>query len=80
VEKNDKSDKQTASTLEKLQSDLEITKSILDEQVTKYQTLLKEFDVKLSESSQFQQLKKFLQEKNALIIELKKKIAEYEDK
>lgn len=47
--------------------------------MSKYQNLLKEYDVKLSESTQFQQLKKFLQDKNSLIIELKTKIAKFEE-
>lgn len=51
----------------------------MNDQVAKYQNLLKEYDVKLSESIQFQQLKKFLQEKNALIIELKNKVAKFEE-
>lgn len=65
--------------IEKLQTDLEITKKNLDEQVSKYQKLLNEYDVKLSQSIQFQQLKKMLQDKNSLIIELKTKIAKYEE-
>jgi len=58
---------------------LETTRKKLDEQASKYQNLLKEYDVKLNESTQFQQLKKFLQEKNSLIIELKKRIANIEE-
>ena len=63
----------------KYQHDLENTKKKLDEQVSKYQNLLKDYDVKLSECIQFQQLKKFLQEKNNLIIELKNKLAKLEE-
>lgn len=46
----------------------------------KYQNLLKDFDIKVNESIQFKQLKKFLQEKNTLIIELKDQLAKKEDK
>lgn len=63
----------------KLQENVEETKKKLDEQVSKYQNLLKEYDVKLSESIQFQQLKKFLQEKNSLITQLKNKLAKFEE-
>ena len=56
-----------------------MTKKNLDEQVSKYQKLLNEYDVKLSQSIQFQQLKKLLQDKNSLIIELKSKIANFEE-
>jgi hypothetical protein len=69
----------TLQTLNSLQSDLENTKKVLDEQVSKYQNLLKEYDVKLSESIQFQQMKKLLQDKNTLIIDLKNKIAKFEE-
>lgn len=65
-------------SLKKLQCDLEETKKVLDDQVAKYQNLLKEYDTKLSESIQFQQLKKLLQEKNTLIVDLKKKVAKFE--
>ena len=58
---------------------MELTKKNLDEQVSKYQKLLNEYDVKLSQSIQFQQLKKLLQDKNSLIIELKSKIANFEE-
>jgi hypothetical protein len=59
---------------------LEATKKNLEEQVAKYQKLLKEYDVKINESIQFQQLKKLLQDKNALIIDLKNKIKNIEEK
>jgi len=59
---------------------LEATKKNLEEQVTKYQKLLKEYDVKINESIQFQQLKKLLQNKNDLIIDLKNKIKNIEEK
>lgn len=66
--------------LKTLETDLTQTRNTLDEQVAKYQKLLKEYDVKLSESTQFQQMKKLLQDKNSLIIDLKKTVAKYEDK
>ncbi len=62
-----------------MQKDLEITKKNLDEQITKYQKLVKEYDVKINESIQFQQLKKLLQDKNSLIIDLKNKVAKFEE-
>lgn len=70
---------QNIENINKLQGDLENTKKKLDEQVANYQNLLKEYDTKLSQSTQFQQLKKLLQEKNILIIELKNKIAKFEE-
>jgi hypothetical protein len=77
---NNSSNQQNVENINKLQYDFESTKKKLDEQVLKYQNLLKDYDVKLSESIQFQQLKKFLQEKNFLIIELKNKLAKIEEK
>jgi predicted sulfurtransferase len=58
---------------------LETSKKNLEEQVAKYQKLLKEYDVKINESIQFQQLKKLLQDKNTLIIDLKNKIKIFEE-
>jgi len=58
---------------------LEISKKNFEEQVSKYQKLLKEYDVKINESIQFQQLKKLLQDKNTLIIDLKNKIKIFEE-
>lgn len=66
-------------SLGQLQKDLEATKKNYDEQAAKYQNLLKDYDVKLSQSSQFQQLKKMLLDKNNLIIQLKKKLTEFEE-
>lgn len=66
--------------IKQIETDLETTKKKLDEQLSKYQNLLKEYDVKINESTQFQQLKKLLQDKNALIIDLKNKVANYEEK
>ncbi len=62
-----------------MQRDLENTKKNLEEQIAKYQKLLKEYDIKINESIQFQQLKKLLQDKNTLIIELKNKIAKFDE-
>jgi hypothetical protein len=61
-----------------IEKDLENTKTKLDQQVAEYQKLLKEYDVKLSESTQFQQMKKLLHDKNKLITELKNKLAQFE--
>ena len=58
---------------------MEISKKNFEEQVSKYQKLLKEYDVKINESIQFQQLKKLLQDKNTLIIDLKNKIKIFEE-
>jgi len=55
-----------------------LTKVKLDEQINNYQKLVKDYDKKLNESVQFQELKKMLQEKNKLLISLKKKIASLE--
>lgn len=55
-----------------------MTKVKLDEQINNYQKLVKDYDKKLNESVQFQELKKMLQEKNKLLISLKKKIASLE--
>ena len=51
----------------------------MDEQVQQYQKLLQSFDKKISESKQFQTLKKILQDKNTLIVNLKTKVAKYEN-
>ena len=40
---------------------------------------MSEYDKKLSESVQFKQLKKFVNEKNALVVDLKKKLSQYEE-
>jgi hypothetical protein len=66
--------------LKLLEKDLEATKTKLDQQIEEYQKLLKEYDVKLSESTQFQQMKKLLHDKNKLITELKNKLAQFEEK
>jgi hypothetical protein len=65
-------------SLKRLEKDLSETKKNLDAQIAKYHNACNEFDKKLSESTQFKQLKKFLQEKNAIVIDLKKKLAKYE--
>jgi phenylalanyl-tRNA synthetase alpha subunit len=59
-------------------SEYDNTKKRLDQQIEAYQKLLKEYDVKLNESAQFQQMKKLLHDKNKLITELKNKFAEIE--
>jgi hypothetical protein len=66
--------------LKLIEKDLEGTKKKLDQQVEEYQKLLKEYDVKLNESTQFQQMKKLLHDKNKLITDLKNKLAQFEDK
>jgi len=77
--KNSQSDAKVVENIQNLQKDLETTKKNLEEQLAKYQKLLKEYDVKINESIQFQQLKKLLQDKNTLIIDLKNKIAKFEE-
>lgn len=72
-------DSKTLENIQNLQKDLGTTKINLDEQILKYQKLLKEYDVKINESIQFQQLKKLLQDKNSLIIDLKNKVAKFEE-
>lgn len=61
-----------------LEEELKMMKKNLSEQMQKYQDLTSEFEKKLSESTQFKQLKKFLNEKNALVAELRKKLSVYE--
>jgi hypothetical protein len=58
----------------KLEKELIETKTNLDKQIERYQELTSEYDKKLSESIQFKQLRKFLNEKNNIIAELRKKI------
>ena len=66
--------------LNKLEEECKISKKNYDEQLQKYQQLLKDFDKKVIESTQFKTLKKILQEKNTLIVQLKTKISNYEEK
>ena len=66
--------------LNKLEEECRISKKNYDEQLQKYQQLLKDFDKKVNESTQFKTLKKILQEKNTLIVQLKTKISNYEEK
>jgi len=77
--KNSGNDAKMVENIQNLQKDLENTKKNLEEQIAKYQKLLKEYDVKINESIQFQQLRKLLQDKNTLIIDLKNKISKYEE-
>jgi hypothetical protein len=72
-------DKRSIDNIKNLQKDLEATKINLNEQIEKYQKLLKEYDVKINESIQFQQMKKLLKDKNTLIIELKNRVSEFEE-
>lgn len=67
-------------SVKKLEKELTETKAKLDSQINKYQELMNEYDKKLSESVQFKQLKKFITEKNSVVVELKKKLSEYENK
>ena len=67
-------------TLKKLEAESQEAKKKLDEQVEKYQQLVASFDKKVSESAQFKTLKKILQDKNTLIVQLKTKVAKYENK
>ena len=77
-EKNSDS-KETLETLKKLEIESREAKKKLDEQMQQYQQLLQSFDKKISESKQFQTLKKILQDKNTLIVNLKTKVAKYEN-
>jgi peptidoglycan hydrolase CwlO-like protein len=78
VNKNNNENEKIIENFKNLEKDLEHTRLKLQEQISNYQTLLKDYDVRISESIQFKQLKKLLQDKNNLIIELKNKIASYE--
>ena len=81
LSKNSQQDSsQTAEALKKLEDECQEAKKNLDEQIAKYQSLVKNYDKKVSESAQFKTLKKILQDKNTLIIELKTKVANYEKK
>ena len=77
-EKNSDS-KETLEALKKLETESQEAKKKLDEKVQQYQQLLQSFDKKISESKQFQTLKKILQDKNTLIVNLKTKVAKYEN-
>ncbi len=66
--------------LKKLENEYAEMKKKLDEQVAQYQKLVENYDKKVSESTQFKTLKKILQEKNTLIVQLKTKVAQYEEK
>ena len=68
------------ATLNKLENECAEAKKKLEEQILKYQTLVNDYDKKVSESVQFKQLKKLLQDKNTLIVQLKTKVAKYEEK
>jgi hypothetical protein len=78
-ENNQNESKETVETLKKLEKDSQEAKKKLDEQVEKYQALVASFDKKVSESAQFKTLKKILQDKNTLIVQLKTKVAKYEN-
>ena len=78
-ENNQNSNKEAVETLKKLEKESQEAKQKLDEQVEKYQELVKSFDKKVSESAQFKTLKKILQDKNTLIVQLKTKVAKYEN-
>ena len=79
-ENKNQDSKETLEALKKLETESQEAKKKLDEQVQQYQKLLQSFDKKISESKQFQTLKKILQEKNTLIVQLKTKVAKYENK
>ncbi len=67
------------NTLKRLEKESQEAKKNLDEQVEKYQQLEASFDKKVSESTQFKTLKKILQDKNTLIVQLKTKVAKFEN-
>ena len=77
---NQQDNSQTVEALKKLEKECQEAKKKCDEQIEKYQALVKSFDKKVSESAQFKTLKKILQDKNTLIVELKTKVAKYEKK
>ena len=79
TENKNQDSKETLEALKKLETESEEAKKKLDEQVQQYQKLLQSFDKKISESKQFQTLKKILQDKNTLIVQLKTKVAKYEN-
>ena len=78
-ENKNQDSKETLEALKKLENESQEAKKKLDEQVQQYQKLLQSFDKKISESKQFQTLKKILQDKNTLIVQLKTKVAKYEN-
>ena len=75
-----KSSQENTELLRKIEGECNENKKKLEEQIEKYQKLMKDFDKKVSESSQFKTLKKLLQDKNTLIVQLKTKVANYENK
>ena len=79
LSENSNDSKETIETLKRLETESQESKKKLDEQVQQYQKLLQSFDKKISESKQFQTLKKILQDKNTLIVNLKTKVAKYEN-
>ena len=79
TDNNQNESKETVETLKKLEKESQEAKKKLDEQVEKYQKLVESFDKKVSESAQFKTLKKILQDKNTLIIQLKTKVAKFEN-
>ena len=79
-DKNKQDSNESLEALKRLETESQEAKTKLDEQVLLYQNLLKSFDKKISESKQFQTLKKLLQDKNTLIVQLKTKVAQYENK
>ena len=66
--------------LKKLENEYAEMKKKLDKQMEEYQKLVQNYDKKVSESTQFKTLKKLLQDKNTLIVQLKTKVAKYEEK
>ena len=66
--------------LKKLENEYAEMKNKLDKQMEEYQKLVQNYDKKVSESTQFKTLKKLLQDKNTLIVQLKTKVAKYEEK
>ena len=60
---SNKDDSKYLDNIKKLEQELTETRKNLESQIEKYQVLMNDFDKKLSESVQFKQLKKFLNEK-----------------
>ena len=77
---NSKENQKNIDALKRLENECEAKKKELDTQLSKYNQLLADYDKRVSEAPQFKTLKKLLQDKNTLVVQLKTKIAKYEEK
>lgn len=75
-----KDNQANVEALKRLENECEAKKKELDAQLMKYNQLLADYDKRVSEAPQFKTLKKLLQDKNTLVVQLKTKIAKYEEK